>query len=141
MSGNQVTYALDFSAGRQGREANKTLSLDRGLGEGETAGHPISRIARLLALAIKFEGMVRQEKIRNYAEVASLGRVTRARMTQIMKLLHLAPDIQEQILFLPPIKALNERNLRSIVSRVDWDEQRRRFQEITDRLDGATDSA
>ena len=46
-------------------------------------------------------------------------------MTQIMKLLHLAPDIQEQILFLPHIEGLNERNLRSIVSRIDWDEQRR----------------
>jgi hypothetical protein len=35
--------------------------------------------------------------------------VTRARITQIMKLLDLAPDIQEQILFLPLIQGLNER--------------------------------
>jgi hypothetical protein len=51
-----------------------------------------------------------------------------------MKLLHLAPDIQEQILFLPRIKGLNERNLRRIVSRIDWDEQRRMFGKITERL-------
>ena len=71
------------------------------------------------------------ETIRDYAELARLGRVTRARMTQIVKLLHLAPDIQEQILFLPRIKGLNERNLRRIVSRIDWDEQRRMFWKIT----------
>ena len=61
------------------------------------------------------------------------GRVTRARMTQIMKLLDLAPDLQEEILFLPFVKGLNERNLRRIVSRIDWDEQRRLFQRIADR--------
>jgi hypothetical protein len=55
-------------------------------------------------------------------------------MTQIMKLLDLAPDIQEQILFLPPINGLNERNLRCIVSKVDWTDQRRMFQKLTDRL-------
>ena len=58
-----------------------------------------------------------------------------------MQLLHLAPDIQEQILFLPLIQGLNERNLRSIVSRIDWNEQRRMFQKITDRLHRTGDSA
>jgi hypothetical protein len=93
------------------------------------------RIARLMALAIRFEGLLREETIRDYAELARLGRVTRARMTQIMKLLHLAPDIQEQILFLPLMRGLNERNLRPIASRVDWEEQRRMFQNITGRSD------
>ena len=86
-----------------------------------------------MALAIRFEGLLRDETIRDYAELARLGRVTRARMTQIMKLLHLAPDIQEQILFLPRIKGLNERNLRFIVSRIDWDEQRRMFGKFTEK--------
>lgn len=71
--------------------------------------------------------------IRDCPELARLGRVTRARMTQIMKMLDLAPDIQEQILFLPLIQGLNERNLRGIVGRTDWDEQRRMFQKITGR--------
>ena len=51
-------------------------------------------------------------------------------MTQIMRLLHLAPDIQERLLFLTPFEGLNERNLRRIVSTVDWDEQRRMFHEL-----------
>src|ERR1700704_5263028 len=96
----------------------------------EPARRAIPRIARLMALAIRFDRLLREEEFRDYAEIARLGRVTRARMTQIMKLLNLAPDIQEQILFLPKLKGLNERNLRLIVSRVDWNEQRPLFEKI-----------
>jgi hypothetical protein len=142
MSGNpEVTYALDFSAGRPGRREPKTFPSHRPPPDGEAAGGSIPRIARLMALAIRFDGLLREEKIRDYVELARLGRVTRARMTQIMKLLDLAPDIQEQILFLPDIRGLNERNLRPIVRMIDWDEQRRMFQKMTDRFDKAGDSA
>jgi len=53
-------------------------------------------------------------------------------MTQIMRLLDLAPEIQEQILFLPPVKGLNERNLRRIVKPEHWDEHGA-VQKIADR--------
>jgi hypothetical protein len=86
-----------------------------------------------MALAIRFDRMLRADEFRDYAELARLGRVTRARMTQIMKLLDLAPDIQEQILFVSPTLRLNERNLRPIVRHIDWHEQRRMFQKLTDR--------
>jgi hypothetical protein len=133
VSGHQeVTYTLDFGAGRQSRRENQTFS-EREMPDNQAADRCIPRIARLLALAIRFEGLLRDETIRDYAELARLGRVTRARMTQIMKLLDLAPDIQEKILFLPLIQGLNERNLRPIASRIDWDEQRRMFQRITER--------
>jgi hypothetical protein len=135
VSRNQdVTYALDFRLGRQVRRGSRTSAADQDVPRGQWEGQCIPRIARLMALAIRFEGLLRDETIRDYAELAHLGRVTRARMTQIMKLLHLAPDIQEQILFLPRIKGLNERNLRHIVNRIDWDEQRRMFEKITERL-------
>jgi hypothetical protein len=118
MSGGQeITYAFDL-------RPTKSQPV--------IVGDPIPRIARLMALAIRFEGLLREKKIRDYAELARRGRVTRARMTQIMKLLDLAPDIQEQILFLPPIKGLNDRNLRPIVRRIDWDQQRRMFHELTE---------
>ena len=96
----------------------------------EAAEGGIPRIARLMALAIRMEGLIRGETIRDYAELARLGGVTRARITQIVKLLDLAPDIQEQILFLPLRKGINERNLRPIMRRMDWDQQRRLFQRI-----------
>jgi len=41
---------------------------------------------------------VDQGEMRDYADVARLGYVTRARLTQIMNLLLLAPDIQEALL-------------------------------------------
>ena len=136
MSGlHEVTYTLDFGAGTRGRRNHKTVPPDHQSPGGGTEGGSMPRIARLMALAIRFEGLLREETIRDYAELARLGRVTRARMTQIMKLLHLAPDIQEQILFLPLMRGLNERNLRPIASRVDWEEQRRMFQNITGRSD------
>jgi len=93
----------------------------------------VPRIAQLMALAIRLEGLVRDETVHNYAELAQLGRVTRARMTQIMNLLQLAPDLQEQILFLPEVQGLNERNLRAIVQQLDWSEQRRMFSKFMPR--------
>jgi hypothetical protein len=90
----------------------------------------IPRIARLMALAIRLEELVRDEAVQNYAELAQLGRVTRARITQITKLLQLAPDLQEQILFLPEVQGLNERNLRGIVHELDWSVQRQIFEKM-----------
>jgi hypothetical protein len=90
----------------------------------------LPRIARLMALAIRLEELVRDETVQNYAKLAQLGRVTRARMTQIMKLLQLAPDLQEQLLFLPKIRGLNERNLRGIVHELDWSVQRQIFEKM-----------
>jgi hypothetical protein len=113
-----------------GQEVTYAFTLRPAKAKPVTIGDTIPRIARLMALAIRFEGLVREKKIRNYAELARLGRVTRARMTQIMKLLNLAPDIQEHILFLPQTTDLNERNLRPIVRNIDWSEQRRMFQGI-----------
>ena len=133
----EITYALDFRARGAGHEENKLLSSDNQRSDSEPAGISIPRIARLMALAIRFDGLLRAEEFRDYAEIARLGRVTRARMTQIMKLLDLAPDIQEQILFLPHLRGLNERNLRPIVRRIDWNQQRRMFRKILDPLDRA----
>ena len=62
----------------------------------------VPRIARLLALAHHIQELIDTGQVRDLAEVARRGHVTRARMTQIMNLLLLAPDIQEDILFLSP---------------------------------------
>ena len=61
----------------------------------------VPRLARLLALALRLEAQLRQGVLRDCAEVARLGHVTRARVSQVLSLVHLAPDIQEAILFLP----------------------------------------
>src|SRR5262249_57838023 len=60
----------------------------------------IPGIARLLALAWHVEGLVRSGTVSSYAAAARLGHVSRARLSQILSLLNLAPDLQEQLLFL-----------------------------------------
>lgn len=71
--------------------------------------------------------------MRDYADLARLGYVSRARLTQIMNLLLLAPDIQEQILVmngqLIPQAAVGERHLRQIVGIVLWSDQKREWHE------------
>ncbi|MFO0858013.1 MAG: hypothetical protein U0640_11715 [Phycisphaerales bacterium] len=62
----------------------------------------VPRIAKLMALAIRFDELLSKGVVKSQTELALLCHVTQPRMTQIMNLLHLAPDIQEQILDLPP---------------------------------------
>ena len=89
----------------------------------------VPRVTRLLALAHRFEKLIRDGEVRDYADLARLGHVTRARLTQIMNLLNLAPDIQEEILGLPAVTAgddpIRERQLRPIMATPDWNKQRR----------------
>ena len=88
----------------------------------------VPRVARLMALAIHFDGLLGHGEAPGYAALARVGQVTRARMSQIMGLNHLAPDIQEEILFLPRTvqgrDPVTEHDLRPIVSLLDWGEQR-----------------
>jgi len=90
----------------------------------------IPRVTKLLALAHRFQQLLRDGTVKDYAELARLGRVTRARITQIMNLLNLAPEIQEEILFLPPVlngrDPITERQVRQIVAISNWQKQRRR---------------
>ena len=75
--------------------------------------------------------------ISDYAAAAELGHVTRARMSQITNLLNLAPDIQEAILFLPPVESgrdpITEREIRSVLASIDWSEQRTGWKLSTDK--------
>jgi len=100
----------------------------RGPAGAQTPDPPrMPRITRLMALAIKFQEMVDRGEVRDYADLARLGYVSRARLTQIMNLLLLAPDIQEQILSGMVSKPITERHIRRVVSAVDWCQQRRRW--------------
>jgi hypothetical protein len=89
----------------------------------------VPRVSRLMALAIRFDGLIRHGQIRGFADLARLGYVSRARITQIMNLLNLSPDIQENILFLPKTTKdrdpIREKNLRAIVAEPHWSRQRK----------------
>ena len=88
----------------------------------------VPRVARLLALALRFEQLVQRREVRDYAHLALLGQVSRARITQIMNLLLLTPDIQEEILFLPAIHrghdCLRLAHLQPIAQIPLWSKQR-----------------
>jgi hypothetical protein len=95
----------------------------------------VPRVARLLALALRLDEQVRQGEMASYAEVAALGHVTRARVSQIMNLLNLAADIQETILFLPRTVRGRDpiilRDLQPIASLPNWRKQRLLWQQLT----------
>lgn len=93
----------------------------------------IPRVSRLLALAIKLEELVRGGQVPTYRLLAESGHVSRARLSQILELTQLAPDIQEQILFLSANVAgpdrISEKALRRIARTIDWQWQREQFRE------------
>lgn len=92
------------------------------------------RVAILMALAIRFDRLLQDGVVTNQSELARLAHVTQPRMTQIMNLLHLAPDIQEQVLFLPVVRAgrdpIHERMLRPLTGLPHWGAQRHRWRSI-----------
>jgi hypothetical protein len=53
-----------------------------------------------MALSLRFEMLLRRGEVASYAELARLGHVSCARISHILNLLHLAPDLQEELLFL-----------------------------------------
>jgi hypothetical protein len=120
--------------GRRGRAA---CPVANGAASPATHSLPSSRvprIARLLALAWHVEGLVRSGTVSSYAVAARLSHVSRARLSQILSLLNLAPDLQEQLLFLPrPARgrpALALRHVLKVAAALEWPEQRRRWRKL-----------
>jgi DNA invertase Pin-like site-specific DNA recombinase len=118
---------------RASRSSGKRSGLERdpgtdGVQQQEPLPERVPRITRLMALAVKFEQMIRQAVVSDYAALAQLGRVARSRVTQIMNLLNLAPDIQEEILFLKAEAAerrgISEKSIRRLSSVLLWNQQR-----------------
>jgi hypothetical protein len=124
--GFTITKDVHFHIGRGSR---KILAEGRASEQSPVMPGRIPRISRLMALALRLERLVKAGEVADYAALAELGHVTRARMTQIMNLLNLAPDIQEEILFLPCIASgrdpIRERGLRPIAGIMDWRKQRK----------------
>ncbi|MFH0899700.1 MAG: hypothetical protein V2A73_03630, partial [Pseudomonadota bacterium] len=86
-----------------------------------------ARVALLLAQAHAIEARIHAGEFRDYADVARHHGLTRARLTQVMNLLLLAPDIQAEVLSLrfPPGKQpICERHLRQVLRSPVWAEQR-----------------
>ena len=118
------------------REARGRKRIEPGA-EQPTAALPrgrVPRVARFLALALRLESQLREGILKDCAEVARLGHVTRARVSQILSLVNLAPDIQEAILFLPGTQRGRDRVILSdvlpITMELDWKRQRRAWRRL-----------
>jgi hypothetical protein len=116
-----VTKTFRVRRERHGRKRLKVVS--------ESPSEKIPRIARLMALAIQFDEMIRSGVVANQSEVARLGHVTRARVTQILDLTILAPSVQEALLYCPP-SGVTERQIRPVVAVADWMEQIQLWEDI-----------
>jgi hypothetical protein len=127
------TLECEVHFDRRGRGSRKVLETGPAPFRPAEPGR-VPRVARLMALAIRFDGLLREGAVESYAELARLGHVTRARVTQIMNLLHLAPDVQEEILFLPRTESGRDAvilaQLQAIAQVPDWRKQRVLWREL-----------
>lgn len=91
------------------------------------------RVARLLALGHSVERLIADGTYRDYSDAALALGITRARLTQIINLTLLAPEIQEEILFMRAngkFQVVNERALRWVARTTEWGEQGKRWREV-----------
>src|SRR5690348_17148999 len=128
-----LTIECQISFQRQAR-GRKELHAGQTTSRPACAPGRVPRVAKLLALAHRFEAMLREGVVHSYAELAQLGQVTPARVSQVLALLGLAPDIQEAILFLPrtvrgrdPIQMYD---LLPLTTMLDWKTQRRLWEQL-----------
>ena len=129
-----LTREWDVHFRRRGRGAPKELHTNHEPEEATPQPVRLSRVARLMALALRFEMLLRNGVVANYAELARLGHVSCARISQILNLLHLAPDIQEELLFLTRKGQGRDpthlARLQPIAAQFDWARQRRLWREV-----------
>ena len=123
----KIEYMLEFR-----RRAPAPVFRTNPVSEPQERPH---RIARILALAHRLDELVRSGAVRDHGELARLGHVSPARICQFMTLLHLAPAIQEYLLFLTSTEKMpiTEPVLRKIAREPRWDRQRAVFQSLLRR--------
>ena len=91
-----------------------------------------------MALAIRLEHLLATGKVKDQAEIARTAGITRARVTQIINLAQLAPDIQEAILDLKSttdhVPRFREREVRTIAILPNWEKQRIHWKRLIKRV-------
>jgi hypothetical protein len=118
-SATEIQFRLHASKRAEGDDIAVASSSHRGR---------LPRVTQVLALAIHFQDMIQRGEARDYSDLARLGCLTRERMSQIMELIWLAPDIQQEILEFPPNKTgrfpVSEVAARRVAENLGWAEQR-----------------
>jgi hypothetical protein len=134
MNKNEATASADIGDGVR-IFAGKLHRTQRGHGKVFVDGPPSpppepvrrpARVAIMLALAHKIQVAIDGGVVRDRAEAASRLGLSRARISQLLDLMLLAPDVQEQILFSESVDGLepmSERAVRAAVRTGSWREQ------------------
>lgn len=135
------THARGISGFHVARTDRGACESRRGMAPMRPAPGRLLRLSRLMALAMHIDRAIATGSFQSQADLARAGRVTRARLTQILNLTGLAPDLQEKILFLKPYTngraPLTERQIRPVAAEPNWEKQRCLF----GKLVGSADSA
>ncbi len=131
----RVEFKVHFQTGRRGR---RHLRKGAGSKEAGCSSQDLPRLTRLLALAHRWNRLIEEGVVSNYAEIARMMGLSRARVTQIMDLLYLAPEIQEEILVSTRSENLEfdlpERSIRPIARIPDWSNQRKLWRRLCGTL-------
>ena len=126
---NTEALEISFQLQRGPRSPGAESPTPRAAGSGR-----LPRVTQVLALAIQFEDMLQRGEAKDYADLARLGGLCRERVSQIMRLVYLAPDIQVELLYLPPTPTgrypVSETGARKIASLLSWTEQRNEWAQV-----------
>ena len=98
----------------------------------------LPRITQLLGLALSLRERIRSGEVSSYAQLAREAMVTPERMSQVMQLIWLAPEIQQAILELPPgprRHPVTEQAMRTIAQQLRWADQRRAWLRLLENKD------
>lgn len=110
------------------RRPNRTVALLVGEQAPAVPAGRLPRVTRLVALAIRLEGLLKRGTFATQQALADALHITQPRLTQLLNLSHLAPDIQEFLLFLAPVERgrdlITERHLRPLAAQPNWGLQR-----------------
>lgn len=94
----------------------------------------VPQVRRLMALAIRLEDLLENGLVGNQSAIAKAAGITTARVSQIVNLNCLAPDIQQAILELEPTTEQTdpflERHVREIATHISWRRQRKEFKKL-----------
>ncbi|ACY13375.1 hypothetical protein [Haliangium ochraceum] len=93
-----------------------------------------ARVAQMLAFAHRVEAEVTRGDFESRSAAARHYGMTTGRITQLLSLLWLAPDVQEDVLFLEAIdgrEPVSGQALEKIARIADWSEQRRGWRGMT----------
>ena len=121
----RIEFQVHFQNGYRGRRHLRKGASSK---KQPLPNEDLPRLTRLLALAHRWNRLIEEGVVTNYSEISRMMGLSRARVTQIMDLLYLAPNIQEEILL--PMCAekkeleVSERAMRQITRIPSWTEQR-----------------